>query len=166
MVLEIFNSIQNGFITHIRLNGTVNFKGLYSFLKMIFEFFNYIFFFFYNLVSVNKGYFLIFENLVSKIWFDSLPKFPIIGYSLHITIIVENLKFLQRFSRNISLSFISKEISSTIIFPIFIKKASLGHNCFSELFIHEGRLVTSNMLFLYFFSTSQDMYLNFSNSPG
>ena len=61
---------------------------------MIFEFFNYIFFFFYNLVSVNKGYFLIFENLVSKIWCDSLPKFPIVGYSLHITIIVENLKFL------------------------------------------------------------------------
>ena len=42
-----------------------------------------------------------------------------------------------------------KEISSTIIFTIFIKKVSPSHNWLSELFIHEGRLVTSNMFFLY-----------------
>ena len=47
------------------------------------------------------------------------------------------------------LSFIGKEISGTIIFSIFIKETSPSHNRFSRLFTHEGRLVTSNMFFLY-----------------
>ena len=89
-------------------------------------------------------------SLVSKIWFDSFPKFSIIGYSIHMEIIVENLlRFPQKLNTKISLSFMGKEISSTIIFPIFIKKASPSRNCFSELFIYEGRLVTSNMFFLF-----------------
>ena len=49
----------------------------------------------------------------------------------------------------ISLSFICKVIPSTIVFSIFIKKASPIHSFFSELFIHEGRLVTSNIFFFY-----------------
>ena len=105
----------------------INFKRLYNFLQMIIEFFNYIFFFYYNLVSINKGYSLIFESLVSKIWFDSVPKFSIISYSLNIQIVAENL--LQKLSTMISLSFIGKEISSTIIFSILIEKASPSHNC-------------------------------------
>ena len=104
----------------------INFKRLYNFLQMIIEFFNYIFFFYYNLVSINKGYSLIFESLVSKIWFDSVPKFSIISYSLNIQIVAENL--LQKLSTMISLSFIGKEISSTIIFSILIEKASPSHN--------------------------------------
>ena len=60
---------------------------------MILEFFNYIFFFCYKLVSFNKDYSLIFESLVSNIWLDSLPKNYIVGYSLHIEIIVEILIF-------------------------------------------------------------------------
>ena len=56
---------------------------------MILEFFNYIFFFRYNLVSFNKDYSLIFESIVSNIWLNSLPKNSIVGYSLHIEIIVE-----------------------------------------------------------------------------
>ena len=38
---------------------------------MILESFNYIFFFCYSLVSINKGFSLIFERLVNKIWFDN-----------------------------------------------------------------------------------------------
>ena len=65
-------------------------------------------------------------------------------------IIVEKLfRFPQKLNTKISLSFIGKEISSTIIFPVFIKKASPSHDCFSKLFIHEGRLVTYNMFFGY-----------------
>ena len=48
---------------------------LYKFLKTILEFSNYTFFFCYNLVSVNKGYSLVFESLATKIWFGSLPSF-------------------------------------------------------------------------------------------
>ena len=64
-----------------------------------------------------------------------------------------------------------KEISGTIIFPVFIKKASPSHNRFSELFTHEERLVTSNMFFLYRGMNFEDFRgnvfeLNFSNSPG
>ena len=47
------------------------------------------------------------------------------------------------------LAFIGKEISGAIIFPLFIEKARPGHNCSSESFINEGRLVTPNMFFLY-----------------
>ena len=91
-----------------------------------------------------------FKSLVSTIWFDCLAKFSFVGYSLHIEIIVEILfRFSQKLNTKISLSFIGKEISGTIISPIFIKKTSPRHNRFSELFTHEGRLVTSNMFFLY-----------------
>ena len=69
--------------------------GLNNFLKMILEFLNYMFFFCYNLVSLNKGYSLISESLVSKIWFDIVPKFSIVSYSFHIEVIVE---ILFRFS--------------------------------------------------------------------
>ena len=48
--------------------GTVNFKNLYNFLKMILEFFKYIFHFCYNLASVNVSYSPIFDIVVSKIW--------------------------------------------------------------------------------------------------
>ena len=41
-----------------------HFKSLYDILKIVLEFFNYIFFFYYNLVSVSNGYSLIFESLV------------------------------------------------------------------------------------------------------
>ena len=102
---------------------------------MILELFNYIFFFCYNLISVNKDYCLIFGSLFSKIWFDSLPKLSIIGDYRPIEIIVENLfRFSQKVNTKISLSFTGKEISSTIIFPISIKKASPSQNCFSEMF--------------------------------
>ena len=37
---------------------------------MILEYFNYIFFFCYNLVSLDEGYSLIFESLVSTISLD------------------------------------------------------------------------------------------------
>ena len=66
---------------------------LYNFLKIILEFFNCILFFYYILVSVNKGDSFIFESLVSKIWFDNLRKLSIISYSLHSEIITENLTF-------------------------------------------------------------------------
>ena len=66
---------------------------LYNFLKMILEYFN-IFFFCYNLLSFDKGYSLIFESLVSTIWLDSLRKFSIVGYSVHIEIV----EILFRFS--------------------------------------------------------------------
>ena len=119
---------------------------------MILEFFKYIFFFCYKLVSVKKGYSLIFESLVSKIWFDSLLKLSIISYFLLIEIIVEifrgstlNTKLNSKFT----LPFIGQEISGTITFPTSLKKKSLNHNCFSEFFIYEGRLVTANMFFLY-----------------
>ena len=88
--------------------------------------------------------------LLSKIWFDSVPKFSIIGYSLHIEIIVKILfTFSSKLNAKISLSFTGKEISDTIIFPIIVKKTSPRHTSFSEFFIHEGILVTSNMFFLY-----------------
>ena len=88
--------------------------------------------------------------LLSKIWFDSVPKFSIIGYSLHIEIIVKILfTFSSKLNAKISLSFTGKEISDTIIFPIIVKKTSPSHTSFSEFFIHEGILVTSNMFFLY-----------------
>ena len=132
----------------------------------------YIFFFCYNLVSLDKGYSFIFESLVSKIWLDSLPKCSIFGYSLHIEIIAEILlRFSQELNTKIPLYFMGKEISGTIIFPVFIKKASPSHNRFSELFTHEERLVTSNMFFLYRGMNFEDFRgnvfeLNFSNSPG
>ena len=66
-------------ITWIRQYGTVNFKSLNNFLKMILQDFNFIFFF----------CFFLFLSLVSKIWIDSLPKFSIVGYSLHIETIVK-----------------------------------------------------------------------------
>ena len=47
------------------------------------------------------------------------------------------------------LAFIDKMISGTIIFLLFIEKARPGHDCPSESFINEGRLVTPNMFFLY-----------------
>ena len=71
---------------------------------MILEYFNYVFFFCYNLFSFEKGYSLIFESLVSTIWLDSSLKIYTVGYSLHIEIVVE---ILLRFKLNtkIALSF-------------------------------------------------------------
>ena len=110
-----------------------------------------MFFFCYNLVSFNKGYSLISESLVSKIWFDSLSKFSIVSYSLHIEVIVEVLlRFSKKLHAKIPLSFIGKETFGTIMFPIFIKKASPGHNHFSKLF-------TSNMFFLYWSMNIEDI---------
>ena len=60
-----------------------------------------------------------------------------------------HILFILRLLEKTFLDFLGKEISSTINFPIFLKKASPSHNCFSELIIHEGRLVTSNMFFRY-----------------
>ena len=107
-------------------------------------------FFCYNLVSFDKSCSLIFDSLASKVWLDSLPKSSIVGYSLHIEIIVDIfLRFSEKLNTKIPLSFIDKGISGTIIFPIFVKKTNPSHNCFSELFTHEGRLVISNIFFLY-----------------
>ena len=99
---------------------------------------------------VTKGYSLTFESSVSKIWFDSLLKFSIIACFLHIEIIVIILLiFSQKLNTKMYLAFIGKEISGTIIFPVFIEKTRPGHNCSSESFINEGRLVTPNLFFLY-----------------
>ena len=49
-------------------------KSFYDLLKIVFKFFNCFLFFSCNLVSVNKGYFLIFESPASKIWFACIPK--------------------------------------------------------------------------------------------
>ena len=59
------------------------------------KFFNCVFFFYYNLVTFDKGYSLIVESLVSNISLDSLPKFYIVGYALRTEITVE---ILLRFS--------------------------------------------------------------------
>ena len=118
---------------------------LFNFLKMNFKFFNCIFFFCY-FVSINKGYSLIFESVVSKIWFDSLLKKFIISYYQLLG------KHFLDFGRSLTqwfFSVVGKEILGTIIFPIFFMKTSLSHNCFPEFFIHKGRLVTSDMFFLF-----------------
>ena len=75
-------------------------------------------------------------SLASKIWFDSFTNFNIIGYSLHIETIAENLlRIASKLNTKISLSFIGKKTTHTIIFPIFIKKTSPNHNWFSVMFI-------------------------------
>ena len=90
---------------------------------MFLKFFNPMSFFCYNVVYVSKCYSLTFASLVSKTWFDGLPKLSIIGYTLHIKIAVEIFfRFSNKLNAKVCLSFIDKEICGTNIFPIFIKK--------------------------------------------
>ena len=71
--------------------------------------------------------------------------------------IVVTLRLLQKtfldFLRSLTQRFFhllqAKRFSAFIIFPIFIKNAAPSHNCFSELFIHKGELVTSSTFSLH-----------------
>ena len=111
--------------------------------KIITEFFNYIFLFCYNLESVKKGYSLIFEGFVTKIWFDSLPKYSIQLFSSHWGH-CRNPSW--KLSTKISLCF--KSNSRTNIFPYLLRQQVWIAIAF-KFYIHEGRLVTRNMFFLY-----------------
>ena len=106
-------------------------------------------------------------SLVSKIWFDSFPKFSIIGYSIHMEIIVENLlRFPQKLNTKISLSFMGKEISSTIIFLYLLRRRVQVVIAFLSHLFMKGDWLHLTCFFFFWpcvLSTFEEMYLN---SPG
>ena len=117
---------------------------LYKFLKMILEFSNYTFFFCYNLVSVNKGYSLVFESLATKIWFGSLPSFllPVTLFTLkllpkpflHFHLSQKSTCFRQRDFRHYIIPIVVKNMRVRVIIAfltyLFLKWDWLHLKCF------------------------------------